>query len=326
MNGKLKKIAISALCLILIIPAFALVGCGGKEEEKPSVTVTFAQNGATKSEITVVSGEKIDPAAVSAPAPEKDGYVTEWNFDFDLPVTASRTVSVISYTEGLTFAKSLKGGEYVVTGYTGRSEDVFMPDFYREKPVASIRAEAFKGNETIVSVRFPASLASIGEEAFKACVNLGGVTFPDTVTTLGASAFSECEALEEFTFPKNITIVSSRVVQGCNFDFVAVPEGVTTIEAYAFACRATTIVLPASLRRIEELGLWANLTTIYYAGEDYRWETVTISEVPYTNGGITFSAKSVAAERATVYFYSETAPSKPGNYWHYVSGEPVVWA
>ena len=250
MNEKLKKIAISALCLILIIPAFALVGCGGKEEEKPSVTVTFAQNGVTKSEITVVSGEKIDPAAVSAPAPEKDGYVTEWNFDFDLPVTESRTVSTVSYTEGLTFAKSLKGGEYVVTGYTGRSENVFMPDFYREKPVASIRAEAFKGNETIVSVRFPASLVSIGEEAFKACVNLGSVNFPDAVTTLGASAFSECEGLEEFTFPKNITIVSSRVVQGCNFDFVAVPEGVTTIEAYAFACRATTIVLPASLSSI----------------------------------------------------------------------------
>lgn len=326
MKARLKKIAVCALCAALILSAFALVGCGEKEEDKPSFTVTFAQGGATKSEITVVSGEKIDSAAVAAPDKEQDGFVTEWNFDFDLPVTESRTVSTISYTEGLTFAKSLKGGEYVVTGYTGRSEDVFMPDFYREKPVASIRAEAFKGNETIVSVRFPASLVSIGEEAFKACVNLGSVNFPDAVTTLGASAFSECEGLEEFTFPKNITIVSSRVVQGCNFDFVAVPEGVTAIEPYAFACKATTIVLPASLRRIEELGLWANLTTIYYAGEDYRWETVTISEVPYTNGGITFSAKSVATERATVYFYSETAPSKPGNYWHYVSGEPVVWA
>ena len=326
MHGKLKKIAISEFCLILITSVFALVGCGEKEEEKPSVTITFAQNGATKSEITVVSGEKIDPAAVTKPTAEKDGYVTEWNFDFDLPVTESRTVSTISYTDGLTFSKSLKGGEYVVTGYTGQSEEVFMPDFYREKPVASIRAEAFKGNETIVSVRFPASLVSIGEEAFKGCVNLGGVSFPDTVTTLGASAFAECEGLEEFVFPKNITIVSSRVVQGCNFDFVAVPVGVTAIEAYAFACKATTIVLPASLRRIEELGLWANLTTIYYAGEDYRWETVTISDVPYTNHGITFSAKSIATERATVYFYSETAPTKSGNYWHYVSGVPTVWA
>ena len=326
MNVKLKKIAISALCLILIIPAFALVGCGEKEEEKPTVTITFAQNGATKAVISVVSGEKIDPSAIAAPAIEKDGCVTEWDFDFDLPVTESRTVSTVSYTEGLTFSKSLKGGEYVVTGYTGQSEEVFMPDFYREKPVASIRAEAFKDNETIVSVRFPASLVSIGEEAFKACVNLGSVNFPDTVTTLGASAFAECEGLEEFAFPKNITIVSSRVVQGCYFDFVAVPEGVTAIEAYAFACKATTIVMPASLRRIEELGIWANLTTIYYAGEDYRWETVTISDVPYTNNGITFSAKSVATERATVYFYSETVPTKSGNYWHYVAGVPTVWA
>ena len=53
-----------------------------------------------------------------------------------------------------------------------------------------------------------------------------------------------------------------------------------------------------------------------------------MSDDPYKNedGKVLFSAKSVTTEIATVYFYSETAPVKPGNYWHYVSGEPVVWA
>ena len=107
MKARLKKIAVCALCAALMLSAFALVGCGEKEEDKPSFTVTFAQGGATKAEITVVSGENIDSAAVAAPDKEQDGFVTEWNFDFDLPVTESRTVSTISYTEGLTFSKSL---------------------------------------------------------------------------------------------------------------------------------------------------------------------------------------------------------------------------
>jgi hypothetical protein len=26
-----------------------------------------------------------------------------------------------------------------------------------------------------------------------------------------------------------------------------------------------------------------------------------------------------------VYYYSETEPSEPGNYWHYVDGEATPW-
>ena len=51
MKARLKKIAVCALCAALMLSAFALVGCGEKEEDKPSFTVTFAQGGATKAEI-----------------------------------------------------------------------------------------------------------------------------------------------------------------------------------------------------------------------------------------------------------------------------------
>jgi hypothetical protein len=30
-------------------------------------------------------------------------------------------------------------------------------------------------------------------------------------------------------------------------------------------------------------------------------------------------------EDEVVYYYSETEPSEPGNYWHYVDGEATPW-
>ena len=48
MKARLKKIAVCVLCATLMLSVFALVGCGEKEEDKPSFTVTFAQGGATK--------------------------------------------------------------------------------------------------------------------------------------------------------------------------------------------------------------------------------------------------------------------------------------
>lgn len=322
-----KKIVIFALGVITLLSAFAFGGCGlnTNDEEKATYTVTFTQNGKTKAEVTVKEGEKVDSKSVPDPDKGSDGLVVEWNYDFDSYATKNLVVDTVSYTEGLNFNKSLKGGNYVVVGYTGAVESVYIPDFYRGGEVISIRAEAFKNNQTLVSVRFPSKLKSVGDEAFKGCVNLRDVALPESVDTLGASAFAECESFTSFIFPPSITIVSSRVVQGCKFDSVTVPEGVTQIESYAFACKITKIVLPVSLKRIEECGIWGELREIFYAGDESRWETVIISSVVYKYDGGEFSAKSITEEIATVYFYSESAPVRSGNFWHYVEGVPTVW-
>ena len=153
-----------------------------------------------------------------------------------------------------------------------------MPDYYKGMPVSSIQAEAFRGNQTIVTVRFPSTLLSVANGAFKSCNNL------------------------------------------------ALPEGVTVIESYAFASHMSSIVLPRSLKRIENVGIWANLRKIYYSGSEFDWQKVNVSSEPYTGtGGFTFSAKSITTEIATLYFYSEEKPTRPGNYWHYVSGEITIW-
>lgn len=209
-----------------------------------------------------------------------------------------------------------------------------MPDFYNGGEVVSIKNEAFKKNHTIVSVRFPSALVSVGVEAFSECVNLVSVDLPETVTTLGASAFAVCESLDGFVIPPLVTSLQTRLFQGCKFDFIDIPEGVTTIGEYAFACKATRIALPKSLSRIEGLGLWDELQTIYYKGAEYDWENVDFSEKaqPVTDkaGNIIreFSVKSIInriTDAGELYYYSETESTKSGNLWHYSDGEPVAW-
>ncbi len=326
MKSKIKRIILLALCFVSAGYSVVLTGCGSYKTEKESVTVEFIQDGETKAQITVGRGKKIAEESVPAPNAEKDNCFTEWNFDFASPVNKNTTADTVTYTRGLSFVKSLKGDYYLATGYNGETPDLYMPDYYKGMPVSSIQAEAFRGNQTIVTVRFPSALLSVANGAFKSCNHLTSAILPDTVTAIGSSAFEDCSSLTEFRIPPLIKTITSRMAQGHKYDFLALPEGVTVIESYAFASHMSSIVLPRSLKRIENVGIWANLRKIYYAGSEFEWQKVNVSSEPYTGtGGFTFSAKSITTEIATLYFYSEEKPTRPGNYWHYVSGEITIW-
>lgn len=328
MKNTIKKIILFTLFSAIALSCILFSGCSGSGngEKRDPLTVEFVQNGQTKASVTVGYGEKIDENNVAKPEAEKENCVTEWNFDFALPVYENATINTVVYTQGLSFSKSLKGDFYLVSGYNGEVADLFLPDFYKGKQVTGIKSDAFKRNQTIVSVRFPSQLVSVADGAFKSCHGLTEVILPDTVTTVGASAFEDCTSLISFKIPPLVKVISSRMAQGHKYDFLFVPEGVTVIESYAFASHMSKIVLPISLKRIEYVGIWANLRQIFYAGSEYDWIKVDVSSEPYTGtGNFTFSAKSITTDLAALYFYSESAPVRPGNYWHYVSGEPTIW-
>ena len=326
MKNIIKKTTVAVLLITIALSSVMFFGCGENGQTHAPVSVKFVQNGEEKANISVDYGKKIDEKNVVKPESEKEDCVTEWNFDFNMPVYENLTVNTVFYTKGLIFSKSLKGDYYLVSGYNGKSQNIFLPDCYKGGYVKSIKAEAFMRNETIVSVRFPSQLVSVADGAFKGCHGLTEAILPDTVTTIGASAFEDCSSLVSFNIPPLVEVVSSRAAQGHIYDFLAIPEGVKVIESYAFANNMSEVVLPVSLKRIECVGLWANLRRIFYCGSEYDWLKVDVSDEPYIGtGGFTFSAKSVTTEIATLYYYSESAPVRPGNYWHYVSGKPEVW-
>ncbi len=75
-----------------------------------------------------------------------------------------------------TFTLNAAGDGYVVTGYTGSSASVKVPDWYNQKPVTEIGSGAFQGKTFITSVALPSTVTRIGEAAFKNCTSLSSVT------------------------------------------------------------------------------------------------------------------------------------------------------
>ena len=305
------------LFFILFFALTALCACG-ESSGKETFTVTFLQSGFSPITRTVVAGKKVE----NIPETRRDGsgLVIEWNFDADKPITEDLTIETISYTEGLTFAPNMKKDGYTVTTFRGDATRIVVPENFRGVPVTGVGMFAFASNDKITYVKLPESLKTIGERAFYYCIALERVDMPEEAETIEASAFDSCTSLKELKLPAGITEIPVRLAVGNKYSYIEVPEGVTVIGEYAFASEITDIVLPASLEKIDYVGIWKPLERIYYRGDRGTWEEVDISDREY-NG---FSAASVA-KNAEIYFYSETAPTRKGNFWHYVEGKAAIW-
>lgn len=104
-----------------------------------------------------------------------------------------------TYTEG-NWTYSVTDGLATVTGYTGTSAKVVVPEFFGYYQVTAIGEKAFAGNATMTEVVLPESLISIGKYAFNGCVGLTSIELPPNLATLGARAFQNCTRLEEIIF------------------------------------------------------------------------------------------------------------------------------
>ena len=65
------------------------------------------------------------------------------------------------------------------------------------------------------------------------------------------------------------------------------------------------------LKRFSPFSYCEYLTTVYYAGTEREWKNLTINI--YDDNIINVTC-----------YYSETAPTSEGNFWHYVDGVPTV--
>ena len=95
---------------------------------------------------------------------------------------------------------------------------------------------------------------------------------------------------------------------------------VTSIGNYAFYdCDSlTSVVIPDSVTSIGNYAFYncSSLTDVYYTGSEAEWQVIDIDHVYDGNSCLTNAAR---------YYYSETAPTTEGNFWHYVDGVPTVW-
>ena len=188
------------------------------------------------------------------------------------------------------FEYVVEDGEATITHYTGTAENVVIPNTLGGAPVTVLAGYLFQNNETIKSVALNSNLKVIGEAAFSQCEKLESITIPAGVTEIGDYAFDGCysltafQAAEEnssykavegvlyskdgkvlllypagntntaFTVPSDVTIIGKGAFGGCpSLTEIIIPQGVTTIEDWAFyGLNITSVTLPDSLETLGE--------------------------------------------------------------------------
>ena len=200
------------------------------------------------------------------------------------------------YTEGtLSFMKK-SDGTYIMTGATLDSlTELVIPESVNGGSVTEIAESAFSGNKHLKSVVIPDSVRTIGNFAFYGCSELESVTFGKGVTKISSAAFRECKALTRVVLPSKLTTIADYAFYGTGLKEIYIPRSVSTVSDSAF---------------------WScyDLERVYYDGTSAQWLNIS------------FGIDNEPILVATRYYYSESAPTEAGNYWHFdKNGMPAVW-
>ena len=195
--------------------------------------------------------------------------------------TTEETVEEVEANEAADgFNYDIKNGGASITGYTGSSSVVVIPEELDGKTVLSIASKAFNGNTVLTEVVLPDTVTAIGSAAFQNCTNLRKVNLPKRLETLGASAFKNCASLKSIEIPKSLITAGSTATSSGSFDgsglaTVTFETGVTKIPDNLFrnCANLRTIDIPASVTAIGR-----------YAFLDSALEEVTFHEGLQTIG------------------------------------------
>ena len=90
---------------------------------------------------------------------------------------------------------------------------------------------------------------------------------------------------------------------------------ITGIDSSANLGNAKNVVIPKEIETVKSnaFGNSDKIEKIYYYGNSAEWEQINVE------------SGNEALKSATKYYYSETKPSRQGNWWHTVDGAPTVW-
>lgn len=174
---------------------------------------------------------------------------------------------------GIEYVLNEDGLSYAVVGIgTCEDTDLVIPTTYNEKPVTTIKEDAFACCENLTSIKIGDSVTTIGEYAFCLCYSLEKIevspnnekfksingnlytkdgkkliqyaigkkdakfVVPNGVETIGYMAFYKCSNLTSVEISDSVIAIGDRAFSFCeNLKSVAIGDGVITIGKEAFS-------------------------------------------------------------------------------------------
>ncbi len=145
-------------------------------------------------------------------------------------------------------AFAFEGGH--ITGYTGSTAYVVVPDALGGMPVAGIAERAFFANPWLRRITLPAGVKSIGESAFFG-TKLADVSLPEGLESIGKAAFGGVP-LERISLPESLKNLGEGAFASAAFKEVRLPSQITTIpkEAFLRCWGLETAYFPSGLMEI----------------------------------------------------------------------------
>ena len=144
----------------------------------------------------------------------------------------------------------------------------------------TVGESAFRNCTALQSVTLPAAV-TVGPYAFHSCNHLSSISIP-AAESIGDFAFVSCGALHEIILPTTLRSIGYNAFSGAGLNGnLTIPNGMETIDTYAFANTSiTAVTIPTSVTSIE-MGAFRNcisLADVYYGGAQVMWDAVIINE------------------------------------------------
>ena len=137
-------------------------------------------------------------------------------------------------------------------------EHIDIPKKIKGYRVTLIADYAFKGNEKVLTIKFPKTISYIGISAFENCKNLksvSGLEKCSDLKTIESKVFSGCYRLRTINLPNNITSIGNCAFEFCrNLRKLSIPNSVSYIGENAFSnCQSIkNFTIPQGVTRIEK--------------------------------------------------------------------------
>ena len=111
----------------------------------------------------------------------------------------------------------LEDGTAEITRYSGKKENLIIPDTLNGHTVTSIGEEAFYYSYDplpLTAVTIPEGVTNIGNRAFSNCTNLTSITLPESLLSIGDYAFANC-SMTSIDIPNSITTIGHVPFSNC---------------------------------------------------------------------------------------------------------------